>query len=85
MVNFRKLFMARGEQRPTRHDCLARGTAARDQFVRRVLLGDHPADEHDLGAGQILFAQFPHVDIHEPLHPLLRQHRGHGEQAQGRQ
>jgi hypothetical protein len=85
MVNFGKLFVAQGEQRPARHDRLPRCAATRDQFVRRVLLGDHPADEHDIRPGQILFAQFPHVDIHEALRPFLRQHRRHGEQTQGRQ
>ena len=85
MVNFGKLLVAQGEQRPARHDRLARGAATRDQFVRRVLLGDHPADEHDIRPGQVLFAQLPHVDIHEPLRPILRQHRGHGQQTQGRQ
>ena len=56
MVNLGKLFAAQGEQRPARHDHLAGGAAARDQFVRRFLLGDHPADEDDLRLGQILGA-----------------------------
>jgi hypothetical protein len=39
----------------------------RPEFVRRFRLGDHPADEHDVGPGQIALAQLPDNDLHETL------------------
>ena len=77
--------MLDGEQRPARHDRLAGRAATGDEFVRRVSLSNHPADEHEVGPRQVLLAQFPHVHIHQTLPPLLRQHCGHGEQSQRRQ
>ena len=77
--------MLEREQRSARHHGLARRPAACDQGACGIPLGNHRADEHDLGPGQIPLTQLPHVYIHQPLHPGLRQHRGHGQQAQRRQ
>jgi hypothetical protein len=67
------------------HDRLARRPATRDQLVRRIPLGDHPADEHHVGPSQVFRAQRPHVHIHQALRPRFRQHRGHRQQAQRRE
>ncbi len=85
MVNCGKLLVPESEQRPARHDRLSRSVATRDQLVRRVPLGNHPADKHNIRPGQIFCAQFPHVDIHEVFRPIFREHRRYGEQTQRRQ
>ena len=85
VVNLGELLVLEGEQRPARHDRLARRAAAGDQLARRVPLGNHPADEHNIRPRQVLFAQLPHIHIHQALRPPRREHRRHGQQAQRRQ
>ncbi|MCK7517400.1 MAG: hypothetical protein MZV64_06595 [Ignavibacteriales bacterium] len=48
--------------------------AARQRAIsvaRRIPLGDHRADEHEIRPGQILVAQLPHVHVHQALRPRL--------------
>ena len=84
MVDVRKGIEIAGEQRSSSHHDDPGTAAPPDDVDSGALLDDHPADESVVRPREVFVAEPSHIRIDEAQSPLLRQHRGHGEQAKRR-
>jgi hypothetical protein len=85
VVNLGKLLVFECEQRAARHDRFARGAATRDRLMRRLRWAIMPLTNTRSAQARSPRAQPAHVHVHQAFAPGLRQHPGHGQQAQRRQ
>ncbi len=84
VLNLRECFMPGGEQRSACDDGLLQGRAPRHDFVHRILLHQHRAQQHIIRPAQVFILEPLHVQVHQLELPLRRQHRGHRQQSQRR-
>ena len=78
------LVMERGGMRPPGHHRDPGPVAPRDDVLERGSLHDHGGREHHVGPFQVRVLQRRHVHVHDAERVLGREHRGDGEQPQGR-
>ena len=82
MVYIRKLTILSGEQRAPGHHLDTGRFAATEDVPSRITLHGHGTEEDKVGPPQVFFGQRGDVGINQPLLPLLRQQRRHGDQPQ---